>query len=355
MLIGLLDTAESTLKNMDNQHIIKIGATFLKTYLAKIEEMTGKGAINSQEAIVAKIFGQNAFNTWSTLFSDERSPFYGAELPPVKEDNFDGMIKAFSYFVVVELEEVFDISHHPFQDKLVKDTMSRIIADVQKKRIAEIVSVAIGGEDIGEYLDQCEKIITENRLNAKNLQEGLIEKYFFGIRIMFDDAEGNIVWKNTRPTIRKDVWELAVDINGKNTTSFIEVENMRSKNATNNLTSEEKQNLENWTSQMETGEMAQVQDLIDNCNITFQFAKTHSVYLKDWEKTKERMESNLKNGILPPGVSANLHRAIIDATDEVIQRKLKRVRDAFEKKFGESIYNYLGPDGKTKKLFGIFG
>lgn len=124
---------------------------------------------------------------------------------------------------------------------------------------------------------------------------------------------------------------------------------------TKKLTSEEEQFLKSWVVQMEAGEMAQVQDLIDNCNITFQFAKTHSVYLKDWEKTKERMENNLKNGVLPPDVSANLHRAIIDATDEVIQRKLKKVRDAFEKKFGESIYNYLGPDGKTKKLFGIFG
>lgn len=122
-----------------------------------------------------------------------------------------------------------------------------------------------------------------------------------------------------------------------------------------NLTKEEQKYLKSWTSQMETGEMAQVQNLIDNCNITFQFAKIHSVYLKDWEKTKERMENNLKNGILPPGVSANLHRAIIDVTDEIIQRKLKKVRDVFEKKFGKSIYNYLGPDGKTKKLFGIFG
>ena len=123
----------------------------------------------------------------------------------------------------------------------------------------------------------------------------------------------------------------------------------------NNLTKEEQENLKNWISQMETGEMSQVQDLINNCNISFQFAKTHSIYLKDWEKTKERMENNLKSGILPPGVSANLHRAIIDATDEIIQRKLEIVRDAFQRKFGESIYDYLGPDGKTKKLFGIFG
>ena len=124
---------------------------------------------------------------------------------------------------------------------------------------------------------------------------------------------------------------------------------------TKNLTSEEEQFLKNWIVQMEAGEMAQVQDLIDNCNITFQFAKTHSVYVKDWEKTKNRMEDNLGRGVLPPGVSANLHRAIIDASDEVMQKKLKKVQDAFQRKFGESIFNYLGSDGKTKKLFGIFG
>ena len=123
---------------------------------------------------------------------------------------------------------------------------------------------------------------------------------------------------------------------------------------TKNLTSEEEQFLKNWIVQMEAGEMAQVQDLIDNCNITFQFAKTHSVYVKDWEKTKNRMEDNLNRGVLPPDVSANLHRAIIDASDKVMQKKLKKVQDAFQRKFGESIFNYLGSDGKTKKLFGIF-
>ena len=123
----------------------------------------------------------------------------------------------------------------------------------------------------------------------------------------------------------------------------------------NKLTSEEQEQLKNWITQMETGEMSQVQDLIDNCNITYQFAKTHSVYVKDWEKTKQRMEENLKNGVLPPGVSANLHRAIIDVSEEVMQKKLKKVQNAFQRKFGESIFNYLGPDGKTKKLFGIFG
>lgn len=123
----------------------------------------------------------------------------------------------------------------------------------------------------------------------------------------------------------------------------------------NNLTVEEQEYLRNYIAQVEAGEMAQVQDLTDNCNITYQFAKTHSVYIKDWEKTKQQSEEKLKNGVLPPGASADLYRVIIDATDEIIQRKLVMVRDAFQKKFGESIYNYLGPDGKTKKLFGIFG
>ena len=121
------------------------------------------------------------------------------------------------------------------------------------------------------------------------------------------------------------------------------------------LTKEEQEQLKNWIAQMEAGEMAQAQDLIDNCNITYQFAKTYSVYVKDWEKTKEQMENNLRNGVLPPGVSENLFRAIIDASEEVMQKKLKKVQRAFQRKFGESIFNYLGPDGKTKKLFGIFG
>lgn len=125
--------------------------------------------------------------------------------------------------------------------------------------------------------------------------------------------------------------------------------------ANNNLTAEEKRQLVNWIALIESGEMAQAKDLIDNCNITFQFAKTHSNFVKDWEATKSKMEENLKNDTLPPEVSANLFRAMIDATEEVMQKKLKKVQSAFQEKFGESIFNYLGKDGKTKSLFGIFG
>lgn len=338
---------------MNNQHIIKIGETFLKTYLAKVQDMTGNGIINSQEALVAKVLGQNAFNTWSTLFSDERSPFYSAELPTIREDNFDGMIKAFSYFLVVEFEEIFHALNSPFQNQSVKDVLKKLLANISKEKIIEIVGNAVEGDDAHKYLVMSEKFIADSRLNAKNVEEELVEKYFFGIRVMFDNPDGNIV-KNDSPKQRKDVEGLALEIWQKNTINFASSGGIQ-KNAGGNLTKEEQEYLKKLTSQMEAGEMAQVQDLIDNCNITFQFAKTHSVYLKDWEKTKESMENNLKNGILPPDVSANLHRAIIDATNEIIQRKLKKVRDAFQHKFGESIYNYLGPDGKAKKLFGIFG
>lgn len=121
-----------------------------------------------------------------------------------------------------------------------------------------------------------------------------------------------------------------------------------------NVTPEEQEILKNWIANIESGEALQLKDLIENCNNAYQFAKTHSTYLIDWEKTKERMENNLKNGILPPDTTANYYRATIDAVDEVMQKKLKIVRDAFEKKFGESIYNYLGSDGKVKKIFGLF-
>jgi len=122
----------------------------------------------------------------------------------------------------------------------------------------------------------------------------------------------------------------------------------------NDLTSEERQYLENWINKMKIIEMAQAEELIRGCNVSYQFARTHSVYLKDWEKTKGQMEMKLKNGILPPGVSARLFRSIIDESDELIQKKLSIVRNAFQYKFGESIYNYLGPDGKTKKFLGLF-
>lgn len=121
----------------------------------------------------------------------------------------------------------------------------------------------------------------------------------------------------------------------------------------NNLTAEERSHLTSLSKQMLEGELAQAKDLIANCKNKYQFAKTHSTYTKDWEKTLARMESDLSRGKLPLGVSANLHKAVIVEASKIIEAKLETVREAFQMKFGESIYNYLGADGKTKFL-GIF-
>jgi len=120
------------------------------------------------------------------------------------------------------------------------------------------------------------------------------------------------------------------------------------------LTPEEEQFLRHFASQTEQGEKQQVEELFRSCSSPYQFAKTHSNYVKDWEKTKNQLENNMKRGILPPGASENLSREIIRVTDEIIQRKLALVKMLFESKFNETIFNYLGPDGKTKKFLGLF-
>ncbi len=121
------------------------------------------------------------------------------------------------------------------------------------------------------------------------------------------------------------------------------------------LSEKEQEYLKAFLAQAELAEMTQAADLIKNCDITFQMAKTHSVYVKDWEKTKEQMEDRLESNLLPPGISALLFQAMIDGSEKLVQEKLAMIRTAFQLKFGESIYNYLDKDGKTKKLFGIFG
>ena len=119
------------------------------------------------------------------------------------------------------------------------------------------------------------------------------------------------------------------------------------------LTDAEKNELEKLTKNIFAGELDQVEDLVKNCHNKYVFAKTHSAYIKDWEATKARMEDDLSIGKLPPGISTNLHSAIIAETSKIIDKKLEAVREAFQIMFGESIYNYLGKDGKTKFL-GIF-
>lgn len=121
----------------------------------------------------------------------------------------------------------------------------------------------------------------------------------------------------------------------------------------NNLTKEEINKLKKFTLEIEKGEMAQVDDLFKNCNSPFSFAKTHSNYVKDWEKTKRKMENKLQKNILPPNTSLEFNKALIEEIENIMSKKLQKTQMFFNIKFNESIFNYLGTDGKTKFL-GIF-
>jgi hypothetical protein len=120
------------------------------------------------------------------------------------------------------------------------------------------------------------------------------------------------------------------------------------------LTDDERVFLENFLLEAQKKEMQQAQDLVQNCNNKFQFAKTYSVYVEDWEKMKKGMEEMVSKNILPSGISKELMGAMMEVSESIIQEKLDVLGVVFEKKFGESIFKYLRPDGKRKKFFGIF-
>lgn len=104
----------------------------------------------------------------------------------------------------------------------------------------------------------------------------------------------------------------------------------------------------------EKAEAVQVKDLFENCYNKFQFAKQHSVYLKDWEETKNLMI--IKNGRAEPSKKfpEDLFNEMIDVSQHLVDKKLDFVRKEFFRRFHEDIYIYLGSDGKTKKFLGIF-
>lgn len=114
------------------------------------------------------------------------------------------------------------------------------------------------------------------------------------------------------------------------------------------LSKEDLENISDFEKHAKDGEDLQILDLDQNCNSSFQYAKTYSNYVKDWERTKSRMLEQLNTGNLPPDTSPELHEAMFEALDRVMEYKLEKVRNNFQNKFGESIFNYLGQDGKTK-------
>lgn len=112
--------------------------------------------------------------------------------------------------------------------------------------------------------------------------------------------------------------------------------------------------LERFLLQSQEVEKAQALELIEYCNNKYQFAKTYSVYIEDWEKTKGKMLEAIRTNKLPPGTSKEFMENMIEISEGVIKQKLDILRPAFQKKFGESIDSFLAPDGKRRKIFGLF-
>jgi hypothetical protein len=119
------------------------------------------------------------------------------------------------------------------------------------------------------------------------------------------------------------------------------------------LTDEENENLQKFIAIAEQKEMAEVNELISTCNDPEKYAKAHSNFVVNWEKRKQEMEDDLKNRILPPNTSFRYNRAVVDELDLLIKKKLKTAQKSFYIKFGESIFNYLGKNGKINP-FSIF-
>ena len=120
----------------------------------------------------------------------------------------------------------------------------------------------------------------------------------------------------------------------------------------NNFTEDESNFLKDFTDQTLIGELAQAEDLKQNCNSAFQYAQTHSAYIKDWENTKAKMQENLRTNNFHSDFSPTVYQEMINISNQIVEKKLEKVRSDFHEKFGETIYNYLGTDGKAKGCFG---
>ncbi|HRY37071.1 MAG TPA: hypothetical protein P5230_04370 [Candidatus Magasanikbacteria bacterium] len=120
------------------------------------------------------------------------------------------------------------------------------------------------------------------------------------------------------------------------------------------FTKEEQEVLVNLEKTMIIEELKQAEELRKLCNNRFQYARTHSAYIEDWEKTKANMEENLKTNNIPKDVSSKFYEELINISERAIENKLRRVRIDFVGKFGDDINNYLGKNGKTAGCLGVF-
>jgi len=123
---------------------------------------------------------------------------------------------------------------------------------------------------------------------------------------------------------------------------------------TTQLTEAQQQQLNAFLKALREGENKQVMDLFGAKPSALVIASTHDAYVRDWEKTKKHMESNLAKGIFPPDTNKEFYAELLRQTDLIMKEKLVRVQQMFEMLYGESLFNYLGTDGKRKRFLGIF-
>lgn len=122
-----------------------------------------------------------------------------------------------------------------------------------------------------------------------------------------------------------------------------------------NLTAKESNKLEELREHFWNTEMDQLTELFLNCKNKYQLAKTHSNYIKDFEKIKEESTVLIESGNTPDDLSVNFYKAYLEMYENIINEKCEKLRNRFYTLFGEDIYNYLDKSGKSKKIFGIFG
>ena len=103
--------------------------------------------------------------------------------------------------------------------------------------------------------------------------------------------------------------------------------------ANQDLTKEEKKFLDNFKMTTLQGELAQTEELKLFCSSPHQYAKTHSVYIKDWAALKEKMITHVRHEIVPDDLSVDVYREMIKIIDKIMEEKLEKVRKDFFIKF----------------------
>jgi hypothetical protein len=89
----------------------------------------------------------------------------------------------------------------------------------------------------------------------------------------------------------------------------------------------------------------QLEDLLKNCNIQPQFAKTYRVLRRDLRQMLEKGRDRLRQP--QPGVSDGFGMALVLSTDAIISYKLRCMEEHFWVRWGEPIERWAGPEGSA--------